>query len=299
MRVHRLIRYSVAWVAVAVAVAGGLGFAALRLSLTGDGEFAVEGLSAAVTVASDRFGVPVITAGSRLDAFRALGYVTARDRLFQMDALRRRSAGRLAEIFGEAAVSADREQRVFGFEGVASEVARRLPAGQREALQAYADGVNSAIGSMGVAPFEFLLLGYRPDRWRVEDSLLIVLGMFETLSKSEGEERMLSVMERALPSEVYRFLTPETDRYTRAVLEEGGSPPTDDWHWFPCFALCVLSKGRRTLCGLRFCSRVPTRGRWPVSRPRTAGRSWRTTCTWGSRCRACGIGVSYGSEGLI
>lgn len=219
MRVQRLIRYSVAWVAVAAAVAGGLGFAALRLSLAGDGEWGVKRLTAPVTVTADRFGVPVITAGSRPDAFRALGYVTARDRLFQMDVLRRRSAGRLAEIFGEAAVSADTEQRVFGFEGVAGQVARRLPAGQREALQAYADGVNGAIGNMVVAPFEFLLLGYRLERWRVEDSLLIVLGMFETLSQSEWEERMLSVMERALPSEVYRFLTPETDQYTHAAWE--------------------------------------------------------------------------------
>ncbi|MGQ0592989.1 MAG: penicillin acylase family protein [Gammaproteobacteria bacterium] len=221
MRVRRLIRYWVAWVAVAAAIVGGLGFAALRLSLPGEGQASVYGLSAPVSVAMDRFGVPLISAGSRLDAFRALGYVSARDRLFQMDVLRRKSAGRLAEIFGEAAVGTDREQRVFGFEGVTREVARRIPTDQREALAAYADGVNGAIERMTVLPFEFLLLGHRPERWRIEDSLLVVLGMFDTLSKSEWEERMLSVMERALPSEVYRFLTPETDHYTRSVLGEG------------------------------------------------------------------------------
>ncbi len=201
----------------------GIGITTLFVGLSlydGETEGVVVNLSAPVTVTRDDFGVPAVVAQSRMDAFRALGYVTARDRLFQMDLLRRKSAGRLAEIFGEAVLAHDKKQRIYGFEDVAKQVVRQLPADQAQVLQAYADGVNSAIDNMTIAPFEFLLLGYRPDYWRSEDSLLIVLDMFETLNGSEMQERMLSVMAQALPPELYQFLTPATDHYTQAVLEE-------------------------------------------------------------------------------
>lgn len=199
----------------------GMVYLAMRLSLAdGETEATVMGLSAPVMVARDRFGVPTITAQSKADAIRALGYVTARDRLFQMDLLRRKSTGRLADIFGETALAHDKRQRVYGFEHVARQVVLQLPDNQVKLLEAYADGVNSAIDNMTVAPFEFLLLNYRPDRWRPEDSVLIVLDMFITLNGSEAFERKMSVMARALPTDVYAFLTPHTDRYTQEVLNE-------------------------------------------------------------------------------
>lgn len=193
-----------------------------RLSLydAAESEGTVAGLSAPVKVTRDHFGVPDIFAESKMDAIRALGYVTARDRLFQMDLLRRKSAGRLAEIFGENALIHDRKQRIYDFEAIARQVVQQLPVEQTEFLKAYANGVNSAIDSMIVAPVEFLLLGYRPDHWRPEDSLLIVLDMFETLNGSENLERMMSVMAHALPAELYDFLTPGTDNYSRAVMGE-------------------------------------------------------------------------------
>ncbi len=201
-------------------------FFSVKLSLYDkETEGKIVGLSAPVVVTRDEFHAPAIVAKSRIDAFRALGYVTARDRLFQIDLLRRKSAGRLAEIFGEAALLHDKKQRIYDFESVVKEIILRLPSNQIKILQAYTDGVNSAIDSMAIAPFEFLLLGYRPDHWRIEDSLLIVLDMFQTLNDSEGFERMVSVMEHALPPEVYQFLTPKTDTYTQSVLEE--DQPTD------------------------------------------------------------------------
>ncbi len=226
---NRFVRGLFGFFLTAVLVGVSAIYMSLHLSLRDkDSDAFVAGLTDTVIVALDRFGVPTITAESRLDGFRALGYVTARDRLFQMDLLRRRSSGRLAEVFGETMISVDTEQRVLGFERVAREVVERLPVNQREVLEAYAAGVNSAIDGMIVVPFEFLLLGYRPERWRIEDSLLVVLSMFQDQSNSEEEERMLSVMAQALPSEVYRFLTPMTDQYSRAVLGEKELPDDDD-----------------------------------------------------------------------
>ena len=141
----------------------------LRASLpVRDGELQIKGLGLPVTVTSDRFGIPTITASTRRDAALALGYVTAQDRLFQMDLLRRRAAGRLSEIVGDIAIEADKRQRVIGFERVTPAIVANLSDEQREILAAHADGVNAFIQQMDTAPFEFLLLGYQPDlgRWR-------------------------------------------------------------------------------------------------------------------------------------
>lgn len=244
----------------------------LWMSLNEDVEAFVPGLVRPVDVTRDPFGMPTITAESSLDGFRALGHVTARDRLFQMDVLRRSGAGRLAEIFGEVALPLDIEQRVLGFEQVAKEVVIRLPQNQRAALEAYVEGVNGVIDSMLVAPFEFLLLNYRPEHWRVEDSLLIVLSMFQKQSHSEGEERMLTVMKAALPDDVYRFLTPLTDPYTRAIL--GEEEDRDGNQSIPVQSLvALLNQDKRPLQSvnlLRFRPPSAASNAWAVAGSKTA-----------------------------
>ena len=173
---------------------------------------------------------------------RGLGYVTARDRLFQMDLLRRHSAGRLAEIFGKAALPDDIRQRSLGFSGAATAIIAELPPEQREVLQAYAEGVNAFITHMETPPFEFLLLGYRPDLWTMADSLLVVLNMFQTLAGDEDDERMLTVMETVLPPEIVAFLTPDTDRYTTVLF--GGSDSRRPIRPIPVQALAALRRPR-------------------------------------------------------
>jgi penicillin amidase len=202
-------------------LAAGLGYAVMtiRASLPVlDGKLDVNGLHEPVTVTSDAYGIPTITAGSREDAIRVLGSITARDRLFQMDLLRRTGAGRLAEVLGETMRETDVRQRTFGFSGTARTIAARLPRDQRDVLEAFTEGVNDYLTRMKTPPFEFLLLGYEPERWKAEDSLLILMAMFQMLNGTEEEERMRTVMEQALPSEVVAFLVPETDPYTEALL---------------------------------------------------------------------------------
>lgn len=183
-----------------------------------DGELQIKGLDSPITVTTDRFGIPTITASTRKDAALALGYVTAQDRLFQMDLLRRRASGRLSEIVGDIAIEADKRQRVIGFNRVAQATAANLPDEQRKILAAYADGVNAFIRQMDTAPFEFLLLGYQPEPWTVEDSLFAVSNIFQVLSFWEDDERMMTIMEKSLPPEVVAFLTPDTDSYTQVLL---------------------------------------------------------------------------------
>ncbi len=214
--------------------------AALGASLWGslpkqDGEVALAGLSDKVEVSTDGFGIPSIKASSRDDAFRALGWLHARDRLFQMELMRRKSAGRLAELFGQAALDLDRRQRAFGFGHAAQAIVAALPQEQKQALAAYVAGVNTFLSDAKVLPPEFLLLRHSPEPWRSEDSLLVGLAMFQTLSSDEESERMLSVMEQALPVPLLRFLTPDVDEYTTVLLGGGQSRrparpiPVEDW----------------------------------------------------------------------
>ncbi|GJL56407.1 MAG: peptidase [Nitrospirales bacterium] len=185
-----------------------------------DSSKSLPGLSAPVKVVFDALGVPTMNALTRTDAMHALGYITARDRLFQMDWLRRTSAGRLAEIAGKSVVPVDIQQRVLGTQQMAQAIVKQLPAAQLAVLEAYAEGVNAFVSQAKALPFEFHLLGYRPDRWTVADSVLVLLGMFHPPKWMIEHERMVTIMKEVLPPDVFNFLTWDLDPYTAALLRE-------------------------------------------------------------------------------
>ena len=127
-------------VAVIGALAGGWIYLrwAVRSSMPQlDGTLAISGLSAPVSVIRDGHGVPSITASSLDDLFFAQGYVTAQDRLWQMDMTRRYAAGELAAALGADFVKTDRQQRLLGLREVAQRSLAAMPANQRAALEAY------------------------------------------------------------------------------------------------------------------------------------------------------------------
>jgi penicillin G amidase len=185
----------------------------------------LRGLRAAVTVRFDALGIPSVRADSREDAFAALGYVTARDRLFQMDLLRRQSAGTLAAILGAELLEADQKQRHYGMAQVADAIVARLPVQQRTVLEAYASGVNGWLARAAVLPLEFQLLGYTPSAWRPRDSVLIMLSMFQVLSDSEALERTRTIVQRSAPR-LSSLLFAGSDPYTDALLGSPSSPAT-------------------------------------------------------------------------
>jgi penicillin amidase len=139
-----------------------------------DGFIVLKGLSRPVTVIRDTHGVPSINAQTLEDLFFAQGYVTAQDRLWQMDLLRRFAAGNMAEILGPALVEVDREQRVLGLSVAAQEAAAALSPRDRSYFEAYTRGVNAYIDShRDRLPIEFRLVGYRPKPWSPEDCMVI------------------------------------------------------------------------------------------------------------------------------
>lgn len=210
-------------VGLGAAVCSALGMAlGLLLMMLPDrtGTHILSSFGSPVSVKFDNFGVPHIVARDRNDAFVALGYVTSRDRLFQLDLLRRKSAGRLSEIFGAALIKDDRWARTMGFPRLAQLVFSRLPQEQRNALSAYAEGVNHAMRDAWAPPWEFIVLGYRPEPWTVEDSILVAFNL-SGLSYTEGQERMATAMRASLPEDVFRFLTPDSDCFNEKLAASG------------------------------------------------------------------------------
>jgi penicillin G amidase len=140
------------------------------------------GLFAPVTVRRDAHGVPHIEAATQDDLFVAQGYVTAQDRLWQMDASRRKANGELAEILGSSLLRIDKAQRVQQFRLTARRIYAKLPTADRTRLDDYARGVNLFIDQhQDSLPAEFRLLHYRPQPWSGVDSLSIGMNMVQIL----------------------------------------------------------------------------------------------------------------------
>ena len=131
-----------------------------------DGERRLPGLTAAVTVERDALGTPTIRAASRQDAARALGFLHAQDRFFQMDLMRRQAAGELSELFGGVALKADESLRIHRFRDGARRVVAGFPPEERAMLDAYSQGVEAGRTSLSGAPFEYSLLRVDPAPWR-------------------------------------------------------------------------------------------------------------------------------------
>lgn len=137
----------------------------------------------------DALGVPHLRAANEEDLYFAQGYVTAQERLWQMDSLRRFAAGDLSEIIGPKTLQADMEARRLRVRHIAEEAYTTLPAADRAQAAAYTRGVNAYIDSHRDAlPFEFEALKYSPRSWSVVDSLIIGLYMYRTLTTSWNDE---------------------------------------------------------------------------------------------------------------
>src|SRR5579872_7223316 len=172
--------------ALVVTVVAGLGYAwyvAHSALPQLDGRLPINGLSATVAVTRDTHGVPTIEAASLEDLFFAQGFVTAQDRMWQMDMMRRFGSGELSEILGELPLKLDREQRILGLRAAAKKSLAMASPRDRSYYEAYARGVNAYIAKHGSAlPIEFRILHYRPKPWQPEDSVVIANSMVKDLN---------------------------------------------------------------------------------------------------------------------
>ena len=187
-----------------------------------DGDVHLAGLSAPVTIRRDTHGVPHIDAATEDDLFVAQGYVTAQDRLWQMDASRRSSNGELAEIMGPALIQHDKTERVLQIRLSAQRFYLNLSAGDRRRLDDYARGVNLFIAQCeqsNTLPVEFRLLHYRPQSWTAVDSISVGLSMVQTL-----DTRIATKLSRARVAAKLQNPSLEADLYPVGSWRD--RPPT-------------------------------------------------------------------------
>jgi penicillin amidase len=174
-----------------------------------DGNLSVKGLSAAVKVTRDGHGVPAIEAETLEDLFLAQGYVTAQDRLWQMDIMRRFASGELSEILGEDTLKIDREQRILGLRAAARKSLQMASPRDRSYFDAYSRGVNAFIEGPGRGlPIEFRILKYRPQPWQAEDSIVIANQMvkdlnYHTFGDMLAREKILAKLGPELTADLY------------------------------------------------------------------------------------------------
>jgi penicillin amidase len=184
--------FTIFWLLTILLVLFGVGILWLRSAakaalpvLDGDIHLAsqdVPALSAPVTVRRDEHGVPHIDAASQEDMFVAQGYVTAQDRLWQMDVYRRNANGELAEVMGPSLLRHDKAQRMYEFRNTAHRIYATLPADERARYEAYARGVNLYITQhQDSLPTEFRFLHYKPQPWTGADSISIGMMMVDML----------------------------------------------------------------------------------------------------------------------
>ncbi len=184
-----------------------------------DGVAVLEGLAGNVIVERDAFGVPTIRGGGFEDVARATGFVHAQERYFQMDLLRRQSAGELAALLGSSAAGADRAARVHRLRLRARAAVQTLAPGRRALLDAYSAGVNSGLRDLGNVPPEYLLLRAVPDPWLPEDSFLVFLTMYMRLQDATGRlDATLGTLFHVLPRDVAEFLAPRGTRWEAPVV---------------------------------------------------------------------------------
>lgn len=146
----------------------------------------IAGLKEKVVVRKDARSIPFIEAENDADLYFVQGFVTASDRLWQMDLYRRVASGRTAELFGNLALERDKRWRRFGFPAIVEEAYRNFSPEYKSVLDNYARGVNAFIATLDKdsMPPEFNILQYTPEPWKATDSLIIGKILADGLSTS-------------------------------------------------------------------------------------------------------------------
>jgi len=174
----------------------------------------IASLSAPVNISRDALGTVTIEGKNRTDISYALGYVHAQERYFEMDLMRRMAAGELSALVGPAALKLDLNHRRHRLRAVVEAAYAQLPAAEKLQLDRYRDGVNTGLADLRVRPWEYLLLGSKPQPWRSEDSALVIAAMYLDLNSDGRNERELRIaqMRAVLPGPLVDFLlAPDPD----------------------------------------------------------------------------------------
>ncbi|TYL46321.1 penicillin acylase family protein [Nocardioides sp. BGMRC 2183] len=194
------------------------------------GTIELDGLDAPVEVVRDTAGIPQIYADTTHDLMYAQGFVHAQERFFEMDVRRHATAGRLAELFGEAGLESDLVVRTLGWRRVAEKELTRLTPATRDALDAYAQGVNAYLADRTPAEIslEYAVLGlgglsYAPEKWSAVDSVAWLKAMAWDLRSNVDDEATRAVTASLVGAERAAELYPAYDAEAHPPIVEDGA----------------------------------------------------------------------------
>lgn len=238
------------------------------------GTLALQHLQATVTVTYDERGVPHLQAQSETDLYRALGYVHAQDRLFQMEMMRRLARGELASVLGPKLLDTDRLFRTLGLRAHAEQVVARAdmkhPAWQ--ALLAYLDGINQFQATRPL-PLEYKLLGLKPSPFTPMDSVAVSGYLAYTFAAAFRTEPVLTFIRDRLGPDYLKSFDLEwhplgvVSPLAQTALYAGAPPRLQDADWVGLAQLAHLSQNALHLAGL---PQLEGSNAWVLSGRRTA-----------------------------
>jgi len=207
-------------VAISLALAAGA-YLHLRRSLPQiEGEIRLAGVEAPVEILRDANGIPHVFASTVADAYFALGFVHAQDRLWQMEVSRRIGSGRVSEVAGPGPLDLDRMMRTLGLRRAAEANLQHYNAATRQLLDAYAAGVNAFLATDPVLPPEFWLTRVTPEPWSAVDSVLWTKVMALDLGGNWRNELLrMSLAGRVPLARIQEFIPPYPGDAPLAIRE--------------------------------------------------------------------------------
>jgi len=168
----------------------------------------LDGLVAGVEVRTDEHGIPHIFAQNEADLFFAQGYITARERMFQMDMTRLAGRGELSSVLGDIMLDTDKYFKTVGFYRAAEEEYSGLEPGAKSIVDAYARGVNAYISKAKYLPSEYTILGFKPQTWKAQDTMVCGILMAYSLNRSKDTELILNQIGNSAGSDLLKTIIP-------------------------------------------------------------------------------------------
>lgn len=185
-----------------------------------------------VEVYRDSFAVPHVYAKNEIDLYKSVGYLTAQDRLWQMDLLRRVTQGRVSEVVGEKAIKFDLLMRSLQLDKKSADIIEKSSDSLIHILQAYADGVNLYIkNNKDKLPQEFTILGYEPEQWKINHSVNLIGYIAWDLTPNYKAEIILEQIKRRLGDDLVNEFLPEANT-NEVVFPEFDFSDTTSLAWY-------------------------------------------------------------------
>ncbi len=197
-----------------------------------DGAATVAGLSSFAAITRDAHGTVQIDAANSLDAARALGYVHAQERFFEMDLTRRSSAGELSALLGKATIKMDETKRIHRFRARLTTALTTLSAEERSLLASYTAGANAGLSALPIRPWQYLALRTTPEPWQEVDSLLVIAEMYSMLQGNAINQAFAdAILREKIGDAIFQWLKPRGGSWD-AALDDSVMPnfamPTAD-----------------------------------------------------------------------